>query len=114
MRKWFCAKAHRLLNLSKLLTHIEIGNFLAALSTSGLMALGVIPMSLTTLIGLAVLFLIIGVVGRYVDAVKDDKQRLIKYEKHLDKYSGAWSEDSSHTVLDSDRVDALQPKTPRD
>lgn len=114
MRKWLCAKAHRLLSLSKLLTHIEIGNFLVALSTSGLMALGVIPMSLPLLIGLAILFLIIGVIGRYVDAVKDDEQRLMKYEEHLDKHSGAGGEDSPHDVLDSDRADALQPETPRD
>lgn len=62
---------------------VEVGNFLVALSTTGLMALGVIPMSLTALIILAILLMIVGILGRYVDAVEDDVERLLKYEEHI-------------------------------
>lgn len=65
------------------LTGLEIGNFLVAISTTGLMALGVIPMSLTLLIVLALLLLVIGVIGRYIDSVRDDAKRLKTYEKYL-------------------------------
>lgn len=106
MRKWLRAKASRLHSLSQLLTKIEMGNFLIALSTSGLMALGVVPMSLSLLVALAVLFLLIGIVGRYVDAVKDDEQRLKKYEQHLGKCAGNGGEDSSNRVSDSSGADA--------
>ena len=114
MRNWLRAKASRLHSLSQLLTKIEIGNFLIALSTSGLMALGVVPMSLSLLVALAVLFLLIGIAGRYVDAVKDDEQRLKKYEQHLGKHTGSGCEDSSSRVSDSSGDDALQPKETRD
>ena len=114
MRKWLRAKASRLHSLSQLLTKIEMGNFLIALSTSGLMALGVVPMSLSLLVALAVLFLLIGIVGRYVDAVKDDEQRLKKYEQHLGKCAGNGGEDSSNRVSDSGRADALQSTKTRD
>ena len=108
----FCA--NKLTSISKLLTRIEIGNFLIAISTTGLMALGVIPMSLSLLIILAVILLFIGVIGRYVDAVKDDRQRLEKYEQHLDDYSRSGCEDSSIRVSDSRGANALQPKETRD
>ena len=114
MRKWLRAKASRLHSFSQWLAKIEMGNFLIALSTSGLMALGVVPMSLSLLVALAVLFLLIGIVGRYVAAVKDDEQRLKKYEQHLDKHTGSGCEDSSSRVSDSGGVDALQPKETRD
>lgn len=64
---------------------IEVGNFLIAISTTGMMALGVVPMSLTTIIVLAILFVVLGIVGRYVDAVEDDVERLLKYEEHIAK-----------------------------
>lgn len=64
---------------------IEIGNFLIAISTTGMMSLGIVPMSISMLILLAVLFIVLGVVGRYVDAVEDDVERLLKYEEHLSK-----------------------------
>lgn len=73
---------------------IEIGNLLASLSTSGMMAIGVIPMSLPFLIGIAILLFIIGVVGRYVDSVEDDMERLVKYEEHLNKGSTCAHADS--------------------
>lgn len=62
---------------------VEVGNFLIALSTTGLMVLGVIPMSLTALIILAILLMIVGILGRYVDAVEDDVERILKYEEHI-------------------------------
>ena len=114
MRKWLRAKASRLHSLAQWLTKIEIGNFLIALSTSGFMALGIVPMSLSLLVALAVLFLLIGIVGRYVDAVKDDEQRLKKYEQHLGKCAGNGGEDSSNRVSDSSGADALQSTKTRD
>ena len=96
MRNWLRAKASRLHSLSQLLTKIEIGNFLIALSTSGLMALGVVPMSLSLLVALAILFLLIGIVGRYVDAVKDDEQRLEKYEQNLKHLEECVESEHSH------------------
>ena len=64
---------------------LEAGNLCIALSTTGLMALGVIPMSLTALIILATLLMIVGILGRYVDSVEDDVERLLKYEKYISK-----------------------------
>lgn len=71
------------MSISEYIVGIEIGNFLVALSTTGLMALGVIPMSLTLLVALALLLLVIGVIGRYIDSVRDDAKRLKTYEKYL-------------------------------
>lgn len=65
------------------ISKIEIGNLLVALSTTGLMALGVIPLSMSVLISLAVLLVIIGIIGRYLDEIEDDAERLLSYEKHL-------------------------------
>lgn len=62
---------------------LEVGNFCVALSTTGLMAIGVIPMSLPTLIVLALMLLVIGIIGGYIDAVEDDVERLLKYEKYI-------------------------------
>lgn len=64
---------------------IEVGNFCVAVSTTGLMALGVVPLSLPVLVCLALALLIVGIVGRYVDAVEDDVERLLKYEEHIGK-----------------------------
>ena len=64
---------------------IEVGNFCVAVSTTGLMALGVVPLSLPVLVCLALALLIVGIVGRYVDAVEDDVERLLKYEEHISK-----------------------------
>ena len=76
---------------------IEIGNFLIAISTTGMMALGIIPMSLAALAVLAILFIILGIIGRYVDAVEDDVERLLKYEEHLSKSVVSDSVDPSRT-----------------
>lgn len=52
---------------------IEIGNFLIAISSSGLMALGILPVSITTLITLAIILFALGVLGRYIDGVEDNR-----------------------------------------
>lgn len=80
---------------------IEIGNFLIAISTTGMMALGAIPMSLTTIIVLAIVFVVLGIVGRYVDAVEDDVERLLKYEEHIAKSVAG-------DGVDSSRIDSIQ------
>lgn len=80
---------------------IEVGNFLIAISTTGMMALGVVPMSLTTIIVLAVVFVVLGIVGRYVDAVEDDVERLLKYEEHIAKSIAG-------DGVDSSRIDSIQ------
>ena len=85
------------------LAHIEIGNLLAALSATGLMALGVVPMSLNLLIALAVFLVVLGVVGRYIDSVEDDMERLIKYEEYL-------GESPSGSVPSNARTDGVQPQ----
>ena len=74
---------------------IEIGNFLIAISTTGMMALGIVPMSLTAIVVLAIVFVVLGIVGRYVDAVEDDVERLLKYEERISKNVVGSSVDSS-------------------
>lgn len=71
--------------ISSWILKIEIGNLLIALSTTGLMALGVFPMSITLLVTLAIILGVMGVIGRYIDSVEDDIERLIKYEEHLNQ-----------------------------
>lgn len=71
------------LSIRSHVAHIQIGNFLVSVSTTGLMALGVVPMSLTVLIVLAIFLFLIGVIGRYIDSVEDDVERLLKYEEHI-------------------------------
>lgn len=78
LRRWLSIPA---------LTRIEIGNILIAVSTTGLMALGVIEMSLSLLLLFAFILVILGVIGRYVDSIKDDKERLEVYAEHLKKSS---------------------------
>ena len=78
---------------------LEIGNFFAAVSTTGFMALGVFPVSLPLLISLAVIFLVLGIIGRYIDAVEDDVERLLKYEKHISE--SASSSDAITSSTDS-------------
>lgn len=73
---------------------LEAGNLCIAVSTTGLMALGAIPMSLPILIGLAMLFLVLGIIGRYVDAVEDDVERLLKYEEHIREGANSSNADS--------------------
>lgn len=80
---------------------IEIGNFLIAISTTGMMALGIVPMSLTAIVVLAIVFVVLGIVGRYVDAVEDDVERLLKYEEHISKSVVSCRVDSS-------RIDSVQ------
>ena len=77
------------------IARIEVGNFLIAISTTGMMALGAIPMSLTTIIVLAIVFVVLGIVGRYVDAVEDDVERLLKYEERIAKSIASDGVDSS-------------------
>ena len=76
---------------------IEIGNFLIAISTTGMMALGIIPMSLTAIVILAIVFVVLGIVGRYVDAVEDDVERLLKYEEHIRESADGGDANSSST-----------------
>lgn len=76
---------------------LEAGNLCIALSTTGLMALGTIPMSLTLLIILATMFIVIGIIGRYVDAVEDDVERLLKYEEHIRESADGGDANSSST-----------------
>ena len=83
---------------------IEIGNFLIAISTTGMMALGIVPMSLTAIVILAIVFVVLGIVGRYVDAVEDDVERLLKYEEHISKSVVGCSVDSS-------RIDSVQQQS---
>lgn len=80
---------------------IEIGNFLIAISTTGMMALGIVPMSLTAIVVLAIVFVVLGIVGRYVDAVEDDVERLLKYEEHISKSVVS-------CCVDSSRIDSVQ------
>lgn len=57
-------------------------------------------MSLHVLITLAIILIIAGVVGRYIDAIEDDVERLIKYEEHLHKnLNGALPDTSSSECL---------------
>lgn len=97
------------MSIGKWVTKIEIGNFLVALSTTGLMALGVIPMSIMLLVILALIFLVIGVIGRYVDGVKDDTERLRKYEEYLNG-GNTPTEDSTGVVSNSTRDERVQRK----
>ena len=83
---------------------IEIGNFLIAISTTGMMALGIVPMSLTAIVVLAIVFVVLGIVGRYVDAVEDDVERLLKYEEHISKSVVSCRVDSS-------RIDSVQQQS---
>ena len=76
---------------------LEAGNLCIALSTTGLMALGAIPMSLPLLITLAAVLVVIGVIGRYVDAVEDDVERLLKYEEHIRESADGGDANSSST-----------------
>ena len=61
---------------------LQVGNLLASLSITALMALGVIPMSLTALLILAIILFVVGVIGKYIDSVEDDVERLLKYEEY--------------------------------
>lgn len=105
LERWMrLRRGDRKLSLKSWMAHIEVGNFLASVSTTGLMALGVVPMSLNILIALAIFLVFLGVVGRYIDSVEDDMERLIKYEQHLSQ--------SAYGFLPSDaRVDDLQSQS---
>lgn len=65
------------------LPSLEIGNVLIAISFSGLLVLNVLPLSLLPTVILAVLLCLVGIIGKYIDEVEDDKERLSKYEEHL-------------------------------
>ena len=64
-------------------TKLETGNVLIAISFAGLLVLNVLPLSLFPTIILAVLLCLVGIIGKYIDEVEDDKERLSKYEEHL-------------------------------
>ena len=76
---------------------LQVGNLLASLSTTGLMALGVIPMSLIALLILAIILFVVGVIGKYIDSVEDDVERLLKYEEHIRESADGGDANSSST-----------------
>lgn len=65
---------------------LEIGNVLVALSTTCLMGVGSLPFSIPVIVFLATILVILGVVGKYIDEVKDDHERMILYEEHLKEF----------------------------
>ena len=65
---------------------LEIGNVLVALSTTCLMGVGSLPFSIPVIVFLAAILVILGVVGKYIDEVKDDNERMILYEEHLKEF----------------------------
>ena len=83
---------------------LEAGNLCIALSTTGLMALGVIPMSLTALLILAIILFVVGVIGKYIDSVEDDVERLLKYEEYI-------RNSASGDLLDPSRADSVQQQS---
>lgn len=89
---------------------LEIGNVLVAVSTTLLMALGSLPLSLPLLISLAVFLILLGIVGRYIDEVSDDNERLKLYEEHLKEllHRGVAYKDSSSIHIDSSGNDSIQ------
>ena len=66
---------------------LEVGNLLVAISTTGLVAVGVIDMPIVLLVSSAVALVLLGIVGRTIDSIKDDKERLEVYAEHLKKSS---------------------------
>lgn len=62
---------------------LGIGNLLVAISTTGLVAIGVIDMPITLLVSSAIVLVLLGVVGRTIDSIKDDKERLEVYANSL-------------------------------
>lgn len=76
---------------------LEIGNVLVALSTIGLMGVGSLPFSVPVVVIFALTLVVLGVIGKYIDEVHDDHERLILYEKHLKEllHRPAVDEDSS-------------------
>lgn len=89
---------------------LEIGNVLVAVSTTLLMALGSLPLSLPLLISLAVFLIILGIVGKYIDEVGDDNERLKLYEEHLKEllHRGVAYEDSSGINTHTSSNDSIQ------
>ena len=62
---------------------LEIGNLLVAISTTGLVVIGVIDMPIILLVSSAVVLVLLGIVGRTIDSIKDDKERLEVYANSL-------------------------------
>ena len=62
---------------------LEIGNLLVAISTTGLVAIGVIDMPIILLVSSAVVLVLLGILGRTIDSIKDDKERLEVYANSL-------------------------------
>ena len=89
---------------------LEIGNVLVALSTTCLMALGSLPLSLPLLISLALVLVVLGIIGRYIDEVSDDNERMILYEEHLKEFLRREhaDEDSSSTNPRASRNECIQ------
>ena len=89
---------------------LEIGNVLVAISTTLLMALGSLPLSLPVLFSLAVFLIVLGIVGKYIDEVGDDNERLKLYEEHLKEllHRGVAYEDSSGSNTHTTGNDSIQ------
>lgn len=65
---------------------LEIGNVLVALSTTCLMGVGSLSFSIPVIVFLAAILVMLGVVGKYIDEVEDDNERMILYEEHLKEF----------------------------
>ena len=67
----------------RVVSTLEVGNLLIAISTTGLVAIGVIDMPIILLASSAVVLVLLGIVGRTIDSIKDDKERLEVYANSL-------------------------------
>lgn len=83
------------MNVRKLTPSIELGNVLFALSTVGLLALGVIDVSIPVLAISAGIFVVVGFFGKYIDEVEDDRERLEKYEEFIKESLQTKGDDNS-------------------
>ena len=82
--------------LCKTIKTVQVGNALTALSFVGFMALGVLEFSLIPFSLFAGLFVILGFLGKYIDEVEDDAERLEKYEQHLKHLEECVESEHSH------------------
>ena len=83
------------MNVRKLIPSIELGNVLFALPTVGLLALGVIDVSIPVLAISAGIFVVVGFFGKYIDEVEDDRERLEKYEEFIKESLQTKGDDNS-------------------
>lgn len=89
---------------------LEIGNVLVALSTICLMGVGSLPFSIPVIVFLSLILVVLGVVGKYIDEVSDDNERLILYEEHLKEllHRRTVDEDSSSSYSHTSSHDSVQ------